>query len=640
MLEKQLDVNACQKFFNALTIVTRNGEPIDSPALKWHLLKQKVPAEYRYELARSDKSLQTFVLNQLKILCKSGQLQQIVEKRALMELIKWIGGPALFRFMQERIEECAELERNLLDWVKRSKTEEVQEIAADAFMLLVNAEVDMTGYDFQEIRVPYADLSGGQFDEANFEGADLAYANLRRAKLRGANLQRANLTGVRFGKLSTINLGSGVTDCFASPDGCWLAVETHDEMKLYHMETLELKHTLPRYGGFNGYRDTEIYNQYEGHERHGYGYKEYGRYHDDSMFFSPDGKVLALPGGWNEPIRLWSIDSAEELQVLRGHRGFVRSIAFSPDGQLLAVGSTDGTVKLWNVDDGEASYVLEVFSGKVLNVKFSPEGKLLATAGHDGQVKLWDVGSEKECRTIQVFYERTCPVYRTHKVSGIKFSPNGEFLVTGYWTVHYYLVQLWSIESGKQLHSFEDRYNYVDSLDFSPNSELLVVFNRGRGDGSGVVWSLKDRKELATLQGHNDLVDSVKFSPDGKYLATGSRDRTVKLWSTESWEVLHTHVADGKARWVNFILNSKFLMWRAEDKDCSVVQLKNVGEQRVGSYFGPSQKKLKITNVSIEGARGLSLIDKTLLKQNGAKGEPAPAPENRSLPSTFNGWSR
>ncbi len=616
ILESQLDVAACQKFFEALTIVTRNGEPIDSPALKWHLLKQKVPAEYRYEIVRSDKSLQTFALNQLKILSQSGQFQQLVEKRALMELIKWVGGPALFRFMQDRIEECVELERKLLDWVERSKTEEVQAIATNALMLLVKANVDMTGYDFKGIRVPGADLSGGQFDNANFEGADLSHVNFRRAKLREANLQRTNLTDVRFGKLPIINLGSGVTDCFSSPDGCWLAVETHDEIKLYHLETLALRHTLPRYGGFNGYTDAERYNEYEGHERYGYGYAEYGRYHDDSIFFSPDSKVLALPGGWDEPIRLWRTDSAEELHVLSGHRGFVRSIAFSPNGQLLAAGSTDGKVRLWNVNEGEASHVLEVFANKVLNVKFSPDGKLLATAGYGGEVKLWDVESGQVRRTIPVFYDSPDPYYGKHKVSGLKFSPDGKLLVTGYWDVRYYMVQLWSVESGKQLHYFEYRHNYVDSLDFSPNSELLVVFNRRERDGSGVVWSIKEGKELATLYGHHDLVDSVKFSPDGKYLATGSRDRAVKLWSTESWEVLHTCVADGKARWVNFSLDSKLLMWRAEGKDKSVVKLQNVNEQRAGSYFGPSQKKLKIASVSIEGARGLSLMNQLLLEQS------------------------
>ncbi len=140
IIEKHLDVAGWQNFFKALTIVTRNGELINSPALKWHLLQQKVPAEYQYDVARSDKSLRDFALNQLKILWKSGQLAQIVEKPALFDLLKLVGGSALFRFLQDRIEEDTELELKLLNWVERSKTEEVQTIAANALTLLVGPE--------------------------------------------------------------------------------------------------------------------------------------------------------------------------------------------------------------------------------------------------------------------------------------------------------------------------------------------------------------------------------------------------------------------------------------------------------------------------------------------------------------------
>ncbi len=620
VIEKQLDVADWQNFFKALATVTRNGEPIDSPALKLHLLQQKVPIDYQCDVARSDKSLQIFALNQLKILWKSGQLDQVVEKPALFDLVRLVGGPVLFRFLQERIEEDAELERKLLNWVERSRTEEVQSIAANALTLLVKAEVDMSEHDFKRIRVPGADLSGGQFDGAKFEGADLRHVNFHRARLRGADLQRADLAGVYFGELPTIDLGSEVIDCFYSPDGRWLVTESYDEIKLYHMETLELRHTFLRYSHLegdpdSGWDDANAEGEHLGFNNSSDGYMvDYLTFYDESMFFSTDGRVLAFAGRRDGSIKLWRLDGAEEWQILKGHRGGVKSIAFSPEGKFLATGSTDGRVRLWKLGNSEEWHILEGHTNKVVSVQFSPDDKLLASGGRDGILKLWNVESGRVWRTF-VAYHQEPPPYN-HKIAGVKFSPNGEFLVLGYWYTHSYTVQLWSVKSGEKLNVFTvEGEHKLESVDFSPNNEFLAVFNKQYRNGIGVLWSIKHRKVLKMLKGHTDQVASVKFSSDNRYLASGSQDGTVKLWSTESGEVLRTYGYYKEVRWVNFSLDSKVLMWRVNGKGNSILKLQNIDAQREGSYFGPSKKKLKITNVSVEGARGLSLVNKLLLKQ-------------------------
>jgi WD40 repeat protein len=81
----------------------------------------------------------------------------------------------------------------------------------------------------------------------------------------------------------------------------------------------------------------------------------------------------------------------ERVRTLEGHTGLVLSVAFSPDGQLLASGSWDDTVILWDVRTGERVRTLEGHTDDVNSVAFSPDGRLLASGSGDGTVILWGV---------------------------------------------------------------------------------------------------------------------------------------------------------------------------------------------------------------------------------------------------------
>ncbi len=82
--------------------MTRDGEPVDSPALKLHLLQQKIVAQYHQSLANSDESLRAFALNQVQRLWESGQLDQVVEKPALFELVRVIDDPEVFEYIRKK----------------------------------------------------------------------------------------------------------------------------------------------------------------------------------------------------------------------------------------------------------------------------------------------------------------------------------------------------------------------------------------------------------------------------------------------------------------------------------------------------------------------------------------------------------
>ena len=108
-----------------------------------------------------------------------------------------------------------------------------------------------------------------------------------------------------------------------------------------------------------------------------------------SVAFSPDGKLLAA-SGWEPVVRVWSVADGRLLLKLVDDDHFVESVAFSPDGATLASGGRSQTIRLWEMPTGKLRRVLKQPVGHITAVAFSPDGKVLAAGGSDKTVHLWD----------------------------------------------------------------------------------------------------------------------------------------------------------------------------------------------------------------------------------------------------------
>jgi eukaryotic-like serine/threonine-protein kinase len=313
---------------------------------------------------------------------------------------------------------------------------------------------------------------------------------------------------------------------------------------------------------------------------------------------SPSGRQLASPDKDGVTINIWDATSGTMIAALRGHKGPVYALAYSPDGTRLASGSADKTIRLWEPGSGKEVAVLVGHEQALEWLTYSPDGQRICSLdGESG--RLWDAATGRaiavlagpvwkmtamftsDSQRLVIGLDRQVCQYdastgrriavlgsHEHQVLQLVVSPDGKRILSHgerEKTMH-----LWDAVTGQEVAVLRGDIEYAGALAFSPDGSRLVS-GSVYPDNIVRLWDASTGRRIAEMQGHNNTIRWVAFRPDGRRIVSASQDHTVWLWDGVTGQSIAPLGGHTESVWnANFSPNGRRLITASADQTLRV----------------------------------------------------------------------
>jgi WD40 repeat protein len=262
-----------------------------------------------------------------------------------------------------------------------------------------------------------------------------------------------------------------------------------------------------------------------------------------SIAFSPNGEIIASGNG-DRTIKFWDAQTGKLLKILFGHKRKITSLAFSADAKTLVSGSEDDTLKIWDVNDGRLVRTITAYSSGVdgiTSIAFSPDGRTVL-AGSGTQIKAWESATGKQFLTLETHESHTsgdpggmqitwcCG----SKARSVAVSSDGTLIVSAHEDG---TIKVWDAGKGELIRIIKGRFPDLRAAVFSPGGKFIAT-GYDEGESRIDLWTVQNGKLAVTLGEDSDYVRSLSFSNDGRMIVSGHMSDDLKLWDAKTGKLI------------------------------------------------------------------------------------------------------
>ncbi len=248
--------------------------------------------------------------------------------------------------------------------------------------------------------------------------------------------------------------------------------------------------------------------------------------HDENVFsvaFSPDGKLLAS-GSEDKTMLLYNLETDELLHTFEGHFSTINDIAFNPKGKYI-FSAGDKTIRIWKPD---GTYINKIRGHKtyIWSISLTPDGNKIASGSFEEDFYLWDILNTEKLETYSE---------HTKSVLAVDIDPDGDYIVSGSLDKS---IKLWDIKAANVIKTGYGHAGNIYDIKFSPDRKYIITASR---DNTLKLWDAMTLTQIRTFNGHKEAVMAFDFTPDGSNIISASYDKTLRLWEVPTGKCIYVY---------------------------------------------------------------------------------------------------